>query len=140
LWCNVIDSTCNFLWSLSVKEKKSNGILFIVKNVVQKWWASKTRVHPNKSNVTWQTLELGVFDKKLTHFLMETQVCVHMLMHFYFNFQVTIGIRCVVCFYTCFQTFDIYIFLIHELMAYLIHQCSVVILSNLSSNVSIKIL
>lgn len=42
LWHNVIDSIGDFLWSLFVKEKKSNGIFFIVKNVVQQRWASKT--------------------------------------------------------------------------------------------------
>jgi hypothetical protein len=42
LRCNVIDSTSDFLWSLYVKPKKSNGIFLIVKNVVQQWWASET--------------------------------------------------------------------------------------------------
>jgi hypothetical protein len=105
LWHNVIDSIGDFLWSLFVKEKKSNGIFFIVKNVVQQRWALKTRISPNKFDVTQQILELGVFDEKLTHFLMETQVCVHMFMPFYFNFQATLGIRCVVYLYTCFSNF-----------------------------------
>jgi hypothetical protein len=48
---NVIDSIGGFLWSLSMKEKKSNGILFIAKNVVQQWCASETRISPKKSNV-----------------------------------------------------------------------------------------
>jgi hypothetical protein len=52
LWHNVIDSIGDFLWSLSVKEKKSNGIFFIVKNVVQQRWTSKTRISPNKFDVT----------------------------------------------------------------------------------------
>ncbi len=38
------------------------------------WWASKTRVSPNKDDVTRKCLDVGVWDEKPTHYLMEIQV------------------------------------------------------------------
>jgi hypothetical protein len=62
------------LWSLSVRKCKIDGCTIDVKNVAIAWWASKTRVRFNKDDVTKKCLEVGVYDEKPTHFLMETQV------------------------------------------------------------------
>jgi hypothetical protein len=57
-----------------------------------------------------------------------------------FLFQLPSYIRIKMCCVHCAFVFKPLIFMkeIHELMVYLIHQCSFVNLSNLSSNVSIK--
>jgi hypothetical protein len=39
------------LWSLSVRNHKIDGCTIDVKNVAIAWWASKTRVSPNKDDV-----------------------------------------------------------------------------------------
>jgi hypothetical protein len=71
---------------------------------------------------------------------MEIEVCVHMLMPFYFIFPSYIKNK--MCCVLSTLVFKPLIFLkkFHELMAYLMHQCNFVILSNLSFDVSIKIL
>jgi hypothetical protein len=69
----------SFLWCLFVKNKISNGLNMSIKNVVLQWWISKTRVNPNKFDVTNKRLETTIFDEKPTHFLMQTQVCLHLL-------------------------------------------------------------
>jgi hypothetical protein len=58
-----------------MREKKPDGISIHMRNVALQWWVSETRVSPKKSNVIKKRLEVGVFDEKPTHFLMETQVC-----------------------------------------------------------------
>jgi len=68
-----------FLWCLYVKNKMSNGLNMSIKNVVLQWWISKMQVSPNKFDVTNKRLETSVYDEKPTHFLMETQVCLHLL-------------------------------------------------------------
>jgi hypothetical protein len=68
-----------FLWCLSMKNKISNGLNMNIKNVVLQWWISKTRVSPNKFDVINKRLETSVYDEKPKHFLMETQVCLHLL-------------------------------------------------------------
>jgi hypothetical protein len=60
------------LWTLKLRKKRSDGILPSTKNVIVNWWAVKNRVSPNKSDVTCKRLEVGIFDEKPTHFLMET--------------------------------------------------------------------
>jgi hypothetical protein len=80
----MIDQSWAFLWCLSVRKKRTNGILVPVKNVVLQWWVVETQASPNKSNVTRKRLEVGVFDEKLTHFLMEIQVC-QLILSFQFN-------------------------------------------------------
>jgi hypothetical protein len=70
----VIDQSRAFLWCLLVRKKK-NGILVQVRNVVLQWWVSKTQMIPNKSDVTRKRLEVGAFNEKPTHFLMEIQIC-----------------------------------------------------------------
>jgi hypothetical protein len=50
------------------------GCTINVKNAVIAWWAFETRVSLNKADVMRNHLEVGVYDDKPTHFLMETQV------------------------------------------------------------------
>jgi hypothetical protein len=62
------------LWSLSIRNHKIDGCTIDVKNVAIAWWASKIRVSPNKDDVMRKCLEVGVYDEKPTHFLMEIQI------------------------------------------------------------------
>lgn len=62
------------LWTFIVRDKRSDGITPSTKHTIVNWWAIETRVSPNKSDLTWKRLKARVFDKKPTHFLMETQV------------------------------------------------------------------
>jgi hypothetical protein len=61
------------LWSLSVKKKRTNGLLELLRKIVIDWWTSKTRVSPNKRDVTQRRLEAMVYDERPTHFFMEIQ-------------------------------------------------------------------
>jgi len=60
------------LWTLTLRKKISDGILPSTRNVIVNWWATKTPVSLNKSDVICKRLEVGIFDEKPTHFLMET--------------------------------------------------------------------
>jgi hypothetical protein len=60
------------LWTLTLKKKRSDGILPSTRNVIVDWWAAKTRISPNKNDVICKKLKVGIFDEKPTHFLMET--------------------------------------------------------------------
>jgi hypothetical protein len=62
------------LWSLSIRRKRTDGCTNVAKTTALTWWASETRVNPNKANVTTKCLEAGMWDEKPTHYLMETQV------------------------------------------------------------------
>jgi hypothetical protein len=46
-----------------------------IRNSVLTWWAQETCVSPNKSEVTRKKLEPDIYDKKPTHFLTKTQIC-----------------------------------------------------------------
>ncbi len=70
----LIDDNGFALWSLSVRKKKTDGLLELLTKVVIDWWTSETYVSPNKSNVTRRKLEAMVYDERPTHLLMETQV------------------------------------------------------------------
>jgi hypothetical protein len=59
-------------WTLTLKNKRSDGILLSTRNAIVDWRAAKFRVSPNKSDVICKKLEVGIFDEKSTHFLMET--------------------------------------------------------------------
>ena len=63
-----------FLWTLSVRRKRMDGMIAEVKNAVLTWWVSETRVSPNKKDVTRKRIGPGLYDEKPTHYLMETQV------------------------------------------------------------------
>ncbi len=62
------------LWSLFVRKKKTNGLLELLQKTIIDWWTLKTRLSPNKSDVTQRRLEAMVYDERPTHFLMEIQV------------------------------------------------------------------
>jgi hypothetical protein len=62
------------LWSLTMKKKRTNGIPPNIWNLIVNWWVIESRVSNDKSEVTRKWLEVGVYDEKPTHFLMETQV------------------------------------------------------------------
>jgi hypothetical protein len=48
-----------------------DGCTIDVKNDAIAWWASKTCVSLNKVDVMIKHLEVGLYDEKPTHFLME---------------------------------------------------------------------
>jgi hypothetical protein len=50
--CKIISDTCDVLWSLSIRKKRTNGSTIVAKIVVVGWWAYETQVSPNKANVT----------------------------------------------------------------------------------------
>jgi hypothetical protein len=55
-----------------MRKKGNDDNPHVIRNIVVNWWAIKTRVSPNKNDVTKKRLEVGIFDEKPTHFLMET--------------------------------------------------------------------
>jgi len=59
-------------WTLTLKKKRSDGILLSTRNAIVDWRAAKFQVSPNKSDVICKKLEVGIFYEKPTHFLMET--------------------------------------------------------------------
>ncbi len=63
------------LWRLLVTKKRTDGIMPKIRNSILRWWAQKTRVSPNKSELTKKRLELDIYDEKPTHFLIKTLVC-----------------------------------------------------------------
>ena len=73
-----------FLWTLSVRKKRSDGLTEYVKAVVILWWAQNTRVSPNRKEIARKRTGPGEWDEKPTHFLMETQVC-----HLHFKLHLT---------------------------------------------------
>ena len=64
-----------FLFSLSVRTKRVDGIAIDEKQIIIRWWISETRVSPNKKDVTRKRISASVRDEKPTHYLQETQVC-----------------------------------------------------------------
>jgi len=71
----LIDYNGTTLWSLSVRNKRINGMSKLLKETILEWWALETYVSPNKSEVTCKRVGAIVYDERLTHFLMETQLC-----------------------------------------------------------------
>jgi hypothetical protein len=59
---------------LNARRKWTNGLLDVTKKVVINWWTYETRVNPNKKDVTHKRIAIGVFEKRPTHYLMESQV------------------------------------------------------------------
>ncbi len=58
-------------WSLSIKKKRTNKCTNVVKKATIVWWAFETRINLNKFDVTRKCLDVGVYDEKPTHLLME---------------------------------------------------------------------
>jgi hypothetical protein len=63
----LIDDNGFALWSLSMKKKKTNGLLDLLKKIVIDWWTSETRVSLNKSHVTQRRLEAMVDNEIITN-------------------------------------------------------------------------
>jgi len=63
----LIDDNGFALWSLSMKKKKTNGLLDLLRKIVIDWWTSETRVSPNKSHVTQRRLEAMVYNEIITN-------------------------------------------------------------------------
>ena len=70
----VLYSAGDFLFFLSVRTKRADGIALDEKQIIIKWWISETRVSPNKKDVTRKRISATVRDEKATHYLQETQV------------------------------------------------------------------
>jgi hypothetical protein len=62
------------LWTLYFQRKRIDGCTNEDKDVTIAWWACEIRVNPNKRDVTRQRIEVGIYDEKPTHYLMETNV------------------------------------------------------------------
>jgi hypothetical protein len=61
-------------------------ILRVTKVVVLKWWALETRMSPKKADITRiKRLEIGMFEEKPIHFLMQTQVRIYTLHYVYYK-------------------------------------------------------
>lgn len=70
----VLSATGHFLFSLTVRRKRTDGLKEEERIVIITWWVCESRVSPNKKDVTCKRLSPGVFDEKPTHYLQETQV------------------------------------------------------------------
>lgn len=70
----VLSATGHFLFSLTVRRKRTDGLKEEERIVIITWWVCESRVSPNKKDVTRKRLAPGVFDEKPTHYLQETQV------------------------------------------------------------------
>jgi hypothetical protein len=69
-----MDAEDNFLWILSIRRTRIDGVGETMKEVVILWWIQETQVSPNRKQVTQQWIAAGVYDEKPLHFLMEAQV------------------------------------------------------------------
>jgi len=62
------------LWRLSVRKTRSDDLLPSIWNLVVQWWVEETWVSP-LTMLKWpERVNLGTFDERPTHFLMETHV------------------------------------------------------------------
>ena len=69
-----MDADGNFLWTLSIRRTRVDGVGDMVKDVVIMWWVQEMRVSPNRKQVARFRIAAGVYDEKPLHFLMEAQV------------------------------------------------------------------
>ena len=65
----VLHTAGDFLFSLSVRTKRVDGLGLDEKRIIIKWWISETRVSPNKKDVTRKWMSTTVRDEKPTHYL-----------------------------------------------------------------------
>ncbi len=56
----LMDANGFSLWSLSMKEKRIDRLLGLVKEAVIDWWVAKTHINPNKSKVTQKIGNYGL--------------------------------------------------------------------------------
>ncbi len=63
----ITNDTSDVLCLLSIRKRKTDGCTIATKTIAIGWWASKTRMSPNKVDVTTQRLEAKVWDEKPTH-------------------------------------------------------------------------
>jgi hypothetical protein len=68
----VIDDQSKALQSLNVRRKWTSGLFDVAKRVVIDWWIYETRFSPNKKDVTQKRIAVGVFEKRPTHYFMES--------------------------------------------------------------------
>ena len=78
----VLHTAGDFLFSLSVRTKRVDGLGLDEKQIIMKWRILETRVSPNKKDVTRKQMSATVRDEKPTHYLQETQVWQSRLPHF----------------------------------------------------------
>jgi hypothetical protein len=69
-----MDTEDNFLWTLTIRCTRTDGMEEPVKEVVILWWIQETRVSPNRKQVARRRIVVGVYDEKPLHFLIEPQV------------------------------------------------------------------
>jgi hypothetical protein len=69
-----MDADGNFLWTLSIRRTRIDGMGEAVKDVVIMWWIQETRVSPNRKQVARLRIAARVYDEKPLYFLMEAQV------------------------------------------------------------------
>jgi hypothetical protein len=63
--CKITSDTNDVLWFLFIRKRRVDGCIMVAKTVGLAWWASETRVSPNKANVTRQRSRLECGMKKL---------------------------------------------------------------------------
>ncbi len=78
-WHSTSFLVSSILWTLSFRQKK------------RLWWALKSHISPNKKDVTRNCIDVGFFDEKLTHYLLETQIKLSPL---HYNNTIHICISC----------------------------------------------
>jgi hypothetical protein len=76
------------LWSLSIRKKRINGLLELLRKAILEWWTSKTRVNLKKMMLHANGWNEWYMMKPM-HFFMETHVMKAHL-HGLFCFQVCI--------------------------------------------------
>ena len=66
-----MDADRNFLWTLSIRRTRVDGVEEAVKDVVIMWWIQETQVSPNRKQVARLRIAARVYNEKPLHFLME---------------------------------------------------------------------
>jgi hypothetical protein len=65
------------MWRLSLRKKRFDIILHVIRNAIVQWWTKETHVTLNKNEVTRKRSGPNICDEKATHFLMETHVHIY---------------------------------------------------------------
>jgi hypothetical protein len=59
----------DFMWTLSIRKKRSDGLFETIKIIVIQWWAHNTCVNPNRKQITRKRNNCGEWNEKPTHSL-----------------------------------------------------------------------
>jgi hypothetical protein len=56
------------------RRKRQDGVIVETKMLVITWWTTKTRISPNKKDVTRKRLKPNQYETHATHYLLEYQI------------------------------------------------------------------